>query len=192
VLFIFQACLQEVFVSQTRVQALLSGVIATILLTVLSAGSVVASEPPGFVYALDQVSGGANLIYGFRLDPVTGALTALAGFPVASGGTGAASTVSEQMAYANGLLYVINGGNNTLSAFTVNPATGDLTALPFSPLPLGAGEWNCVAVHPTGSPVVVGNGGAGPTIASVVVTGTTATAGRSCRSRDRSINPAQS
>ena len=63
--------------------------IATMLLVVLWAGSAVASEPPGFVYALDQVSGGANQIYGFRLDPLTGALTALASIPV--GGSVAAS-----------------------------------------------------------------------------------------------------
>jgi 6-phosphogluconolactonase len=163
-------------VSHRRVQVLLSGMIATMLLVVVWAGSAAASEPPGYVYALDQVSGGANQIYGFRLDPLTGALTALAGFPVPSGGTGGSSTVSEQMVYASGRLYVVNGGSNTLSAFTVNLATGDLAALPFSPLALGTGEWNCVAAHPSGSPVVVGNGGPGPAVASFIVTGTTATA----------------
>ena len=57
----------------------------------LLAGNVAAS--PGFVYALDQVNGGANQIYGFRLSSA-GALTLLPGFPVASGGLGGAGSFS--------------------------------------------------------------------------------------------------
>src|SRR5712692_4908052 len=76
----------------------------------------------GFVYALQDNPSG-NQIYGFRLDS-TGSLTALPGFPVASGGTGTNNTVSERIAYLSGRLYVINAGSNTLSAFTVNRASG--------------------------------------------------------------------
>ena len=134
------------------------------------------SQPGGFVYALQQVDGGANQIHGFRLDALSGALSPLAGFPVASGGTGASSTVSGHVAYDGaGRLYVINDGSDTLSAFAVNRTTGALTALPFSPVPLGAGGWGCVAVHPSGSPVVVGNGSFG-VLASFAVTATTADA----------------
>ena len=96
---------------------------------------------PAFVYSLTQVNGGANQIYGFRLDSVTGALTALPGFPVATGGNGSSSTVAEQLAYGGGRLFAVNDGSNTLSVFVVNQATGALTALPFSPIALGSGIW---------------------------------------------------
>src|SRR5262249_14014245 len=105
----------------------------------------------------------------------SGALTPLPGFPVASGGNGSDVTVSEQLAYdaTNSRLYVVNDGSDTLSAFSVNRATGALTALPFSPISLGNGSWFCVVVHPSGSPVIVGGN---DYLASFVVTATSATA----------------
>ena len=60
------------------------------------------------------------------------------------------------MAYANGRLYAINSGDSRISVFTVNPSTGALTHLPFSPFKIGGSFWGCVAVHPSGSPVIVG------------------------------------
>ena len=145
--------------------------LAAIALVVVIAASAAASDA-GFVYALRDVSGGPNQIYGFRLDSGTGALTLLPGFPINTGGTGEGSVVSERVAYMYGRLYVINDGDDTLSAFTVDPSTGALTALPFSPIALGSGTWYCVAVHPTGSPVVVGDSNS--RLASFVVTATTA------------------
>jgi 6-phosphogluconolactonase len=141
------------------------------LITLLS--SPAAAGQIGFVYALQQVTNGTNQIYGFRLDRSTGALTLLPGFPVASGGTGTNTNASENLAYAGGRLYVVNDGSDTLTAFAVNHVTGALTALPFKPAVLGAGTWTCVAVHPSGSPVVVGS--LTGVLASVVVTATTAT-----------------
>src|SRR4029450_4999362 len=67
--------------------------------------------------------------------------------------------------------------SQTLSAFAVDRTTGALALLPFSPISLGVGSLTCVAVHPTGSPVVVGSGpAASPNLASFVVSGTTASA----------------
>jgi 6-phosphogluconolactonase (cycloisomerase 2 family) len=123
----------------------------------------------GFVYALQQVNGAPNQIHGFRIDETTGALTALPGFPMSSGGNGTSGSVAEQLAYFNGKLFVVNDGSNTLTVFSVNAVTGALTAMPFSPVALGAGGWNCVTVHPTGSPVVVGDGNDNE-LASFVVT----------------------
>ena len=142
-------------------------------LVVLFGGTAAAGQA-GFVYTLREVTGGANQIYGFRFDPGLGALIPLPGFPVASGGTGTGSLASEQLAYLDGRLYAINDGDNTLTAFSVNRSTGALTAMPFSPVALGTGNWACVAVHASGSPVVVGNQSGG--VASFVVTSSTATA----------------
>jgi hypothetical protein len=147
--------------------------VASIALIALSASQAHA-YPPGFVYALEQARGAPQQIFGFRLDPVTGALTPLPGFPVDSGGTGAGAAISEQLVYARGRLYVINDGSDTLSVFAVNQATGALTALPFSPIGLGAGDWWCAAVHPGGSPVVVAD--TTGHVASFNVTATTASA----------------
>jgi FG-GAP-like repeat len=150
----------------------LLSLLGSIAVVLLSAREAAANPPPYFVYALRQENGGANQIYGFQIG-VFGALTPLPGFPVASGGTGSAGTASEQIAYGNGRLYVINDGSDTLSAFAVNRATGALTSLPFSPIALGIGSWACVAAHPSGSPVVVGRAMGG--LRSFAVTATTAT-----------------
>jgi len=93
-----------------------------------------ASAAPTFVYALNQVSGAANQIYGFYLNPTTGALTLLGGFPVPSGGLGGSGSFSEHVAFGNGRLFVLNEGSISLSVFAVNAVTGALTALPFSPI----------------------------------------------------------
>ena len=76
-------------------------------------------------------------------------LTALPGFPKPKGGTGAdPHRYPNQMAYLNGRLYVVNNGSNALSVFSVHLQTGALVALPATPIALGTGEWDCVAVHP--------------------------------------------
>jgi 6-phosphogluconolactonase (cycloisomerase 2 family) len=134
--------------------------------TPVSAGAMVKGivyaakvTPGGFFYTLSNNAGAANYIYGYRLDQSTGALSLLNGFPVASGGNGDSYFYYLRLAYdaLNRRLYALNGGSNTLSAFNVNPFTGALTALPYSPYPLGTGETpNSIAVHPQGSPVLVG------------------------------------
>jgi 6-phosphogluconolactonase (cycloisomerase 2 family) len=158
---------------KTSRHILLFRVVVSIGLVALLAGSAAAGQI-GFVYALQQVNGGANQIYGFRFDSSSGGLTLLPGFPVASGGTGTANLTSEQLVYADGRLYVLNNGSDTMTAFDVNRSTGALTATRFGAIALGTGTWVCLAVHPSGSPVVVGNGLGG--LSSFVVTDTTATA----------------
>ncbi|MFQ3638975.1 MAG: hypothetical protein SNJ62_03075, partial [Chloracidobacterium sp.] len=72
-------------------------------------------------------------------------------------------------------LYALNGGSRTVSAYAINPANGTLTPLPFSPidLPSGFTTAGTVMVHPTGSPLLVGNSNGG--IASYNITATSAT-----------------
>jgi 6-phosphogluconolactonase (cycloisomerase 2 family) len=148
---------------------------AAMCLAIMGTAKPAAAATPPYVYALQTVDGGANQIFGFRLDPVTGTLTALPGFPVATGGTGPAVTWAGQLVYGGGRLFALNDGSNTLSVFAVNEATGALTPLPFSPIALGVANWICVAVHPSGSPVIVGEF-TGSTVTSFVVTATSATA----------------
>jgi 6-phosphogluconolactonase (cycloisomerase 2 family) len=96
---------------------------------------------------------------------------------MATGGNGDTAAVSERVAYdpANGRLYVVNGGSTTVSAFSVNGTTGALTALPFSPVNIGAIGY-CFGVHPSGSPLVIGTSAATNTLVSFNITATTATA----------------
>ena len=140
------------------------------LLGISAAGA--AASQAGFVYTL-LAANGPNQIFGYLLDPVTGALVLLPGFPMGTGGIGFGNSAPEMMAYANGRLYVVNNGSDTMSVFAVNPSTGALTHLPFSPFFLGSAIFFCVTVHPSGSPVVVGNSFS--QLASFVVTPTTVT-----------------
>ena len=129
-------------------------IFAALALLICLAGNVRA----GFLYVINQISGASNQIYGYNVNESTGALTLLAGFPVASGGIGAGSTISELITIdrLNRRLYVVNDGSNTVSAYSIDQTTGALTALPFSPIALGAGTWFTIAVHPSGSPLIVG------------------------------------
>lgn len=147
------------------------------LRAVVNAPTHLAASPLGFVYALlDDTAG--NKIYGYEVITPTGALTALTGFPISTGGTGDGMLAAERMALdaANHRLYAINNGSDTISAYSIGPASGALTALPFSPISLGSGNWTCVAVHPSGSPLIAGEFDPAGRLASYVVTETAATA----------------
>jgi 6-phosphogluconolactonase len=146
-------------------------VLAAILVLLFPA----AEARGGFLYLLnDDLSG--SRIYGFSVNETTGALAPLDGFPILPGSGGNNSIVSERMVadVANSRLYVINDGSNTVAAYSVDRATGALTLLPFSPIALGTGNWNSIAVHPSGSPLIVSNGLSNTGSLSFAVTSTTA------------------
>jgi len=138
--------------------------VLTVCVSILAVFSGSPAEA-GFIYALNDNFGAANQIYGFSVNETTGALTLLPGFPLATGGNGSQNLYNHRMHYdsLNARLYVINGGSNTITAYSVNTATGGLSALPFSPIALPAGpvqpperwSWGCVVAHPSGSPLVV-------------------------------------
>jgi 6-phosphogluconolactonase (cycloisomerase 2 family) len=131
----------------------------------------------GFLYLLNDDSTG-NRIYGFRVNESTGELTALAGFPVSAAVGGINNIVSERMTVdpVNGRLYVVNEGSDTISAYSIDRTTGSIAPMPFSPISLGAGVWNTIAVHPSGSPLIVANNSLNGVVQSFVITPTTATA----------------
>ncbi|PYJ08196.1 MAG: hypothetical protein DMF06_13450 [Verrucomicrobia bacterium] len=145
-----------------------------------TATATVAPSPsptcgPSFLYALNDDPAG-DKVYGFQVNEGTGALTALAGFPVAAG-AGGTGLVSERMVIdsLNRRLYVINDGSDSISAYSINPVTGAISPLPFSPIPLSAGSWNTIAIHPSGSPLIVSNGGTGGGVLSYNITPFSAT-----------------
>ena len=143
----------------------------------------------GWLYVLNDDPAGSR-IYGFQVNESTGALTALSGFPVATGFNGGNALVCERMAIdtVNNRLFVINDGSNNVSAYSIDPATGALASLPFSPIPLDNATWNSIAVHPSGSPLVVGDGSTTTgRIASFQITSTTAMA---AAGSPYAINPA--
>lgn len=151
--------------------ALLTGILLNSSLAARAQVSFPTLEPAGergFVYALlNGGSGANNQIYGFSLNPTDGTLTALPGFPVATGGQGDSDfaskpyVVPERITYDPVFhrLYALNGGPRTLSVFQVNPSTGQLSALPFSPISLVTKQPVCVRVNAAGSVVVVGEAG---------------------------------
>lgn len=136
------------------------------------------SARAGHLYVLRDDPAGSQ-VYGYHVNEISGALTLLSGFPISTGGNGVNSLVCERLAVdrANKRLYVINDGADNVIAYSINPATGALTALPFSPIALGAGTWNSIAVHPSGSPLVIGDGNTtAGRVLSFRITATTATA----------------
>jgi len=151
----------------------LSGISAILALS-LAWSSPAFAQAGGFVYTLDQVNGAPNQIFGYSVNPGTGVLTVLPGFPVAAG-TGGAGSFSEMLAYdrLNARLYALNEGTGSVSAFAVNRFTGALTGLPFSPIASGIFDVGCVSVAPDGSTLLVGGSGG---LATFKITATSATA----------------
>ncbi len=87
--------------------------------------TAIAIHPSGAWLYYAPSSGNQDIINGFSIDPITGALTALAGSPFPDNGSGIAAITfdpSGQYAFAS------NNGSQNVSVFSVNLATGQLTA----------------------------------------------------------------
>jgi 6-phosphogluconolactonase len=78
------------------------------------------------------VTSGAGIL-GYASDIATGALTALPGFPVATGANAYAITIDPY----NQFLYVANDGAGNISGFKLDASTGALTLMAGSPFPAG-------------------------------------------------------
>ena len=140
--------------------------------TLTSTNCAALPAPASFLYVLNENSGGNNQVVGYSVNETTGALTALSGFPLNTGGTGNSFNFWETLRAdpVNQRLYAINDGSDTVSAFAINAASGLLTPLPFSPITLGAGTWSTLAVHPTGSPLIVSQDGGSGGVKSFSIT----------------------
>jgi 6-phosphogluconolactonase (cycloisomerase 2 family) len=119
----------------------------------------VAVDPSGrFVYVANVGSGVADpgTVSAYTMNPTTGALSAVAGSPFAAGGGPDAVVVDPTGRF----LYVANygfPGSGTVSAYTINPATGVLAAVSGSPFPSGGSGSDSVTVDSSGRFVYVTN-----------------------------------
>lgn len=130
----------------------------------------------GWLYALADEANG-NDIYGFAVNESTGEITALPGFPVATGGAGNdVALICHRLVVdaANNRLYAVNNASGSISAFSINPSTGALSPMPFSPINIGVGTWNAMDIHPSGSPLIVSNGASPGGATSIRITATSA------------------
>lgn len=123
----------------------------------------------GYLYVFDGDTAG-NQIFGFSADGATGELSPLPGSPWVTGGVHDAGLYREMLVYspADRRLYAINAGSASITAFVVNIDDGSLDPLPFSPIALPGGSWRCLAVHPGGSPLIVGDDGSGQVAGFVI------------------------
>jgi 6-phosphogluconolactonase (cycloisomerase 2 family) len=133
----------------------------TRLLVVIALGILVSVVPAqaqggGFVYVPNELD---NNVSGYSIDPATGALSPVSGSPFPAGTEPAPIAVNPSSRY----VYVGNYASfscmpqpNDISAYTLDAATGALTAISGSPFMTGNGPVS-VAVDPTDRFVYVAN-----------------------------------
>lgn len=105
-----------------------------------------------FLYAADA-SGGAAAIYGFSVDPSTGALTSLSGLPL--GLPSCDYIVADQ---TGAYLYAAAGGS--IFGYSIDQNTGALSPLPGLPVTVGTNA-TTLSIDPTNQYLYVGNASAG-------------------------------
>ena len=138
--------------------------LAMAMLAAFATASTATAQPPkGTVYVQSNVAAGpGNQIIGFKRDGV-GTLTQLPGSPYSTGGAGISPSFnlgpydsdSEIVASADGsIMYVTNGGSNSIAAFTFK---GDGSLLPLRGSPFSSGGSNPVAMSLSGDKMVVVN-----------------------------------
>ena len=107
-----------------------------------------------FLFVNNQAAAG-NSIASYSV-AVDGTLTALAGSPVTTGGLGANAACSSvnrlALSAGNNLLFVSNGGDQTISAFAIDPTSGALTAAAGSPFGSGLTLDACSGISLSATP----------------------------------------
>ncbi len=101
-------------------------------------------------------------VFGYRIDPATGALTAIAGNPFAFQRNicevgHAPSYLTEQIDPAGTRLFLLDVGNQTVTEFTIDASTGSLTSLPTTTTNTGVGGYSSSAMDPKGRFLYVGS-----------------------------------
>jgi uncharacterized protein DUF11/MBG domain-containing protein len=124
-----------------------------LLLAAIAVGLPQAVMAQTYVYVNNQST--ANSVAGFSVSP-TGALSPVSGSPFATGGTGSTTTCQglDRMVInaAANLLFVSNSGDQTISVFQIDPATGSLIAASGSPYASGLTLDSCQGISLAATP----------------------------------------
>ncbi len=116
-----------------------------------AAGAVI--HPSGDFAYLSGGVGSPGKLCGFRIDPVTSALTSIAGTPVSIGSNPGAVAIEPSGKY----LFAVGGTAHNVSVFAIDPATGTPAAVAGSPFDTGGTGPSSVVVDRAGRFVFVGN-----------------------------------
>ena len=112
--------------------------IPAFLLILILLSPAMAQAQGNYVYVNNQDV--ANSISGFAVSS-TGTLSPVPGSPYLTGGIGSTTTCIGldriTISAPQNLLFVSNSGDQTISVFQINPASGSLTAAAGSPVPSG-------------------------------------------------------
>ncbi|MGC1481420.1 MAG: beta-propeller fold lactonase family protein, partial [Chthoniobacterales bacterium] len=115
-------------------------------------------QPQGSLLYVLNSNSTANRIFGYRVNETYGSLAPIFGFPIETGGTGVGVTfLGERLAFdrIHNRLFALNDVTPTVSGYRVDPVSGFLTELPFSPFAVTPATTPALALHPSGSPLLV-------------------------------------
>lgn len=128
------------------------------------AGKAIFDPTGQFLYVVNSqaLSSPVDGVYGFTVNQSTGALTAIgtAGVPLLSDASSPAlsTPVDVLMDHQGKYLYVVNSGNSTINAYSIDPTTGGLTALSSPTIGTGATP-NFGTIDPSNTHLYVANTG---------------------------------
>src|SRR4051794_9637936 len=145
--------------------ALAAWVLPLVLLAAAMVSPLSAQAQTNFVYVNNQSA--ANSVSAFAVPAGGTPLTAVAGSPFSTGGTGAASACPALdrmvISAATNTLFVSNSGDLSISVFTIDPPSGALTAVAGSPFASGLTVDSCqgmsLAVTPNGQFLMASSNG---------------------------------
>jgi len=114
----------------------------------------VAVDPSGmFAYVAADVSPSHSSLFGYRINPSTGALTAIAGSPFGQGPSYDFVAVDPSGKF----VYAANWLTGKVEGYRINPCTGALTAIAGSPF-ITDSDPTSIAIDPSGKFAYVANG----------------------------------
>src|SRR5258705_368024 len=101
---------------------------SALAITVALSGASLRAQ---FAYVANE---GDDTVSGYTINSATGALTPIAGSPIATGSLPKSVAVGPSGKFA----YVVNLSDSTISAYAINPTTGALAPIAGSPFPTGS------------------------------------------------------
>ena len=128
------------------------------------AGKAIFDPTGQFLYVVNSqaLSSPVDGVYGFTIDQSTGKLTAIgtAGVPLLSDASNPvlSNPVDVLMDRQGKYLYVVNSGNSTINAYSIDPSSGGLTALSSPTIGTGATP-NFGTIDPSNTHLYVANTG---------------------------------